>query len=32
VKQASLEDLEALSWLPEKVAHALHAKLHGPAA
>src|SRR3954451_6955970 len=32
VKQASLEDLEGLSWLPEKVAHALHAKLHGPAA
>jgi excinuclease ABC subunit C len=32
VKQASLEDLEGLSWLPEKVAHALYAKLHGPAA
>jgi len=32
VKQASLEDLDELSWLPEKVAHALYAKLHGPAA
>ena len=32
VKQASLEDLEGVSWLPEKVAHALYAKLHGPAA
>jgi excinuclease ABC subunit C len=32
VKQAGLEDLEAVSWLPEKVAHALYAKLHGPAA
>src|SRR5438046_6841406 len=32
VKNASLEELEALSWLPEKVAHALHGKLHGPAA
>src|SRR3954452_8027556 len=32
VKQASLEDLDQLSWLPEKVAHALYAKLHGPAA
>jgi excinuclease ABC subunit C len=32
VKQAGLEDLENLSWLPEKVAHALYAKLHGPAA
>ena len=32
VKQAGLEDLEGLSWLPEKVAHALYAKLHGPAA
>ncbi|MBV8983732.1 MAG: excinuclease ABC subunit UvrC [Acidimicrobiia bacterium] len=30
VKNASLEELEALSWLPEKVAHALYAKLHGP--
>src|SRR4051794_37111625 len=32
VKQASLEDLDEISWLPEKVAHALYAKLHGPAA
>jgi excinuclease ABC subunit C len=32
VKQAGLEELEAISWLPEKVAHALYAKLHGPAA
>jgi excinuclease ABC subunit C len=32
VKAAGLEELEALSWLPEKVAHALYAKLHGPAA
>ncbi|MBV8159920.1 MAG: excinuclease ABC subunit UvrC [Acidimicrobiia bacterium] len=32
VKQASLEDLEALSWLPERVAHALHVTLHGPTA
>jgi excinuclease ABC subunit C len=32
VKAADLEELEALSWLPEKVAHALYAKLHGPAA
>jgi len=30
VKNASLEELEALSWLPEQVAHALYAKLHGP--
>ncbi|MBV9284199.1 MAG: excinuclease ABC subunit UvrC [Acidimicrobiia bacterium] len=30
VKNAGLEELEALSWLPEKVAHALYAKLHGP--
>jgi excinuclease ABC subunit C len=30
VKQADIEDLEELSWLPEKVAHALYAKLHGP--
>src|SRR5436190_1714296 len=29
VKQATLEELEALPWLPEKVAHALHEKLHG---
>jgi excinuclease ABC subunit C len=29
VKEASLEDLEGLQWLPEKVAHALYLKLHG---
>ncbi|MCU1358533.1 MAG: uvrC [Acidimicrobiales bacterium] len=28
VKQASLDDLTAISWLPDKVAEALHAKLH----
>ena len=27
VKQASLEDLKALSWLPDKVAEAVYAKL-----
>src|SRR5439155_19276218 len=32
VTQAGLEDLEAISWLPEKVAHALYAKVHGPTA
>jgi excinuclease ABC subunit C len=32
VKQASLEELKALSWLPEKVAVAVHDKIHGPAA
>jgi excinuclease ABC subunit C len=30
VKNASLGELEALSWLPEKVAHALYTKIHGP--
>lgn len=30
VKQASLEDLKALSWLPDVVAEAVHAKLHAP--
>jgi excinuclease ABC subunit C len=30
VKNASLHDLENLSWLPEKVAHALYTKIHGP--
>jgi excinuclease ABC subunit C len=29
VKQASLEELEALSWLPADVARALHDKIHG---
>jgi excinuclease ABC subunit C len=28
VKKASLEDLRALSWLPDTVAEAVHAKLH----
>jgi excinuclease ABC subunit C len=32
VKRATLEELDDLPWLPEKVAHALYAKLHGPAA
>jgi excinuclease ABC subunit C len=32
VKQASLEELKALSWLPEKVAVAVHDKIHGPPA
>ena len=31
VKKASLEDLQAISWLPNAVAGALHAKLHDPA-
>lgn len=29
VKQASYEDLDALSWLPSTVARAVHDKLHG---
>jgi excinuclease ABC subunit C len=29
VQQASLEELEALSWLPDAVAEAVHAKVHG---
>ena len=28
-KQASLEELKALPWLPDRVAEAVHAKLHG---
>jgi excinuclease ABC subunit C len=28
VKRASLEELESLSWLPEPVAAAVHAKFH----
>jgi excinuclease ABC subunit C len=28
VKQASLDDLRALSWLPDTVAEAVYAKLH----
>jgi excinuclease ABC subunit C len=31
VKQASIEDLRALSWLPEQVALAVHDKIHKPA-
>jgi excinuclease ABC subunit C len=31
VKRATLEELEDLPWLPEKVAHAVHAKIHGRA-
>jgi excinuclease ABC subunit C len=30
VKNASLEDLKALPWLPDPVAEALHAKIHRP--
>jgi excinuclease ABC subunit C len=32
VKQASLETLQALPWLPDAVAAAVHAKIHTPAA
>ncbi len=32
IKQASREQLQALVWLPEKVANALHDKLHGEAS
>jgi excinuclease ABC subunit C len=32
VKAASLEDLKALSWLPDAVATAVYEKVHGPAA
>jgi excinuclease ABC subunit C len=31
VKQASLDELKALTWLPDPVAEAVHAKLHLPA-
>ena len=31
VKRATLEELEELPWLPEKVAHAVHEKLHLPS-
>jgi len=31
VKAASLEDLQALSWLPDEVARAVHEKVHDPA-
>jgi excinuclease ABC subunit C len=30
VKAASLEELKELSWLPDKVAEAVHAKIHDP--
>ena len=30
VKVASREDLEALPWLPDAVAHAVYEKIHGP--
>jgi excinuclease ABC subunit C len=30
VKRASLEDLQALSWLPDAVAHAVYDKIHTP--
>ena len=29
VKQASLDDLKSLSWLPDPVAEAVHEKIHG---
>jgi hypothetical protein len=32
VKAATLEDLQALSWLPDPVARAVHDQLHTPAA
>ena len=31
VKRATLEDLTLLSWLPESVAKAVHARFHPPA-
>jgi hypothetical protein len=31
VKQATFEELDALSWLPTTVARAVHDKLHGLA-
>jgi len=30
VKQARLDELKGLSWLPDAVAEAVHAKIHGP--
>ena len=30
VKQATLDELLALSWLPDAVADAVHDKIHGP--
>jgi excinuclease ABC subunit C len=32
VKAATLEDLQALPWLPDAVARAIHQKIHGAAA
>ena len=32
VKRAELEALQALTWLPDPVAHAVHAKIHGGPA
>ncbi len=32
LREASVEDLRALSWLPDTVAEAVHERLHGPAA
>ncbi len=32
VERASLNDLLALSWLPDAVAHSIYEKLHGPPA
>lgn len=32
VKRASLEELQALPWLPDRVAAAVHDKIHGPVA
>ncbi len=32
VKQATLEELQALTWLPDRVARAVHGKLHGGAS
>jgi excinuclease ABC subunit C len=31
VKRASLEELQALRWLPDAVAQAVHDKIHRPA-
>jgi excinuclease ABC subunit C len=31
VKQAALEDLQALPWLPDTVARAVHDKIHNGA-
>ena len=32
VKEASLDDLRALSWLPDDVALAVYGKIHGERA